>query len=103
MIKELKPRIKELLESNSVYRDSDLSLMARIWYDDIERITYGSVDQVTAVKFLDMLRNGDLTKSESVTRCRRKIQQKEPALRDDTVYKGRIEKAREMRAEKQYY
>ena len=50
-----------------------------------------------------MLRNGDLTKSESVTRCRRKIQQKEPALRDDTVYKGRIEKAREMRAEKQYY
>ena len=36
MIKELKPRIKELLESNSVYRDSDLSLMARIWYEDFD-------------------------------------------------------------------
>jgi len=101
--KHLDMRVRRLLSEDKKYQISDLALVARIWYDDIEKITYGSIHDVTAVKLLDMLRNGDLTKSESVTRCRRKIQQKVPSLRDENVYKGRVEKAREMRSAKQYY
>jgi ribosomal protein S30 len=101
--KHLDMRVKRLLNEDKKYQTSDLALVARIWFDDIEKITYGSIHEVTAIKLLDMLRNGDLTKSESITRCRRKIQEKEPSLRDTNVYKGRVEKAREMRASKQYY
>ena len=50
-----------------------------------------------------MLRNGELTKSESVTRCRRKLQAQYPELRDDKVYKGRKTKAKEMRLKGQWY
>jgi len=101
--KHLDLRVKRLLSEDKKYQTSDLDLIARIWYDDIKRITYGSVNEMTAITFLDLLRKGSLTKSESVTRCRRKLQQKNPSLRDDTVYKGRVEKAREMRSSRQYY
>ena len=50
-----------------------------------------------------MLRKGELTKSESVTRCRRKLQAKHPELRDDKVYKGRKDKEHVMRSKSQFY
>ena len=104
--KYLEMRVKRLLADPDVghnYRKSDLRLMARIWFDDINRIHYGGINRLTAIEFLDMLRNGDLTKSESVTRCRRKLQAQYVELRDPNVYKGRKDKEKEMREQSQYY
>ena len=80
MIKELKPRIKELLEDNSEYRDSDSALMARIWYDDFKKIELRE-SYKTSLNFLFSLKNGELTNWDSATRCRRKIQEEYVHLR----------------------
>ncbi len=104
--KFLEMRVKRLLANKEVgkkYQRSDLALMARIWFDDINRIYYGGINQITGLKVLDMLRNGELTKSESVTRCRRKLQAMYPELRDDEVYKGRKDKEKKMREKSQFY
>mgnify|MGYP003627044836 CR=1 FL=1 len=105
--KHLEERVKRLLsplqEGHKKYQQSDLVLMSRIWFDDLRRLCHDSVNQVSALDFLDMLRNGKLTKSESVTRCRRKLQAKHPELRDDKVYKGRQNQAKKMREQSQYY
>ena len=99
----LEQRVRTLLSLNNRYQKSDLALMSRIWYDDLRRIFYGDISSVSAMKFLDMLRKGELTKSESVTRCRRKLQAKHPELRDDKVYKGRKDKEHIMRSKSQFY
>ena len=91
MIKELKPRIKELLESNSVYRDSDLSLMARIWYEDFDKL----LNDKHYTRFLTALKNGLLTNWDSATRCRRKMQEEYPHLRGKN-YVNRQEKLTEV-------
>tara|TARA_Y100000593_G_C4113540_1_gene239122 strand:+ start:241 stop:555 length:315 start_codon:yes stop_codon:yes gene_type:complete len=101
--KHLEQRVKRLLSEDVKYQKSDLALISRIWYDDLNKIFYDRIDNVTAIKFLDLLRNGDLTRSESVTRCRRKLQQKYPHLRDDAVYKGRKDKEVKMRKTSQWY
>ena len=103
LTKHLEQRVKRLLSDDKKYQKSDLALMSRIWYDDLNRIFYDSIEDVSAIKFLDLLRSGDLTKSESVIRCRRKLQQKYPHLRDDTVYKGRKDKEVKMRKTAQWY
>ena len=101
--KLLEQRVRTLLGKDKKYQKSDLALMSRIWFDDLRRNHYGSVNNISAMKFLDMLRNGELTKSESVTRCRRKLQAKHPELRDERVYKGRKDKEHIMRSESQFY
>ena len=101
--KKLEQRVKSLLAEDKKYQTSDLVLMSRIWFDDINRIYYNNIDDVSVVRFLMLLRDGALTKSESVTRCRRKLQQKYPELRDEKVYKGRKDKEKEMRESSQYY
>ena len=86
MIKELKNRIRTLLESNKKYRSSDYALMARIWFDDIGI----SINQTSAIDLLCMIRDGEVTKWESAVRCRRKIQELHPHLRPvNNVYNAR--------------
>ena len=99
----LKHRVRNLLASDKKYQKSDLALVARIWYDDIQAIKYGDIENTSAIAVLDMLRNGDLTKSESITRCRRELQSEHPELRDETVYKGRKDKEQSMRSKSQFY
>ena len=89
----MKNRVKRLLASDIKYRKSDYALMTRIWYDDLKAIHYGSIEKITAVGFLNHLKNGDLSKWETVTRIRRKLQQQFKALRDENTYKGRKEEA----------
>ena len=105
--KYLEERVRKLLspmeENHKAYQTSDLKLMARVWYDDLNRIHYNDIESISAIKFLAMLRDGELTKSESVTRCSRKLQAKYPELRDDKVYKGRHKQEKVMREKSQYY
>ena len=99
----LESRIKKLLVSNEKYKKSDLDLMARLWYDDLTTIGYGTVESYSAVNFLNLLREGRLTSWESASRCRRKLQQKFPQLRDENTYKGRKKKESVMRNTRQFY
>lgn len=99
----LESRIKKLLASDKKYQKSDLDLMARVWYDDLMMINYGIPDKCSAVHFLNLLRDGKLTSWDSATRCRRKLQQKFPELRDEKTHKGRKNMETVMRESKQFY
>ena len=85
----MRNRVKRLLASDDKYKKSDYSLMARIWWDDLKVLHYGNATEVTAIEFLEHLVDGDLTKWETATRIRRKLQSKFKQLRDEETYKGR--------------
>ena len=91
----MRNRVKRLLASDDKYKKSDCSLMARIWWDDLKVLHYGTATEVTAIELLEHLVNGDLTKWETATRIRRKLQAKFKQLRDEETYKGR--KAEEIK------
>jgi hypothetical protein len=93
----MRNRVKKLLAEDDKYKKSDYSLMARIWYDDLKVIHYDQIEDITAVDFLNHLVNGDLTKWETATRIRRKLQSKFKELRDEETYKGRKEEERKWK------
>lgn len=96
MAKLMQQRIKKLLVSDMKYRISDTNLMARIWYDDL--IAQGKlISEMTAVDLLIQLKEDNLTNWETATRVRRKLQAKHKELRNEDVYKGRIEEADKWR------
>jgi len=101
--KILEGRIKSLLASNIKYQMSDLALMSRLWFDDINLHEYGNVNSLSAINVLHMIKEGKLTSWDSATRCRRKLQSKFPELRNELTYKGRKNKEMIMRENKQYY
>jgi len=101
--KLLEGRIKSLLASDLKYRKSDLDLMTRVWYDDLKAIGYGDVDSFSAIDLLKLLKDSRLTKWDSATRCRRKLQSLYPTLRDSATYKGRKDKEFEMRSTHEFY
>lgn len=96
MAKLMQQRIKKLLSEDMKYRISDTNLMARIWYDDL--IAQGKlISEMTAVDLLIQMKEGNLTNWETATRVRRKLQAKHKELREEGVYKGRIEEADKWR------
>ena len=101
--KELEFRVKGLL-AEPEYRKSDVALMCRIWYEDILKIKYApSLDNISATEVLQLIKDQSLTSWDSVTRCRRKLQEKFPELRDAEVWEKRHGRAKEMKATKVYY
>ena len=101
--KYLEARVKRLLAEDIKYQRSDLALISRIWFEDLKRIKYDNVNGTGAIEFLHLLRDGALTKSESVTRCRRKLQAQYPELRDEAVYKGRKTVEKQMKDTRSYW
>ena len=94
----MRNRVKKLLAENVKYQKSDLTLMARIWFDDLKAIHYGGdIEDVSAIHFLNYLVDGHLTQWESATRVRRKLQSKHKELRDEDTYKGRKEEETKWR------
>ena len=63
-----------------VLRDSDEKLMANIWS---KYIVIDSVKFLNATDILTMLGRGDLPSYESISRCRRKLQEENPNLRGE--------------------
>tara|TARA_R110002012_G_scaffold78822_2_gene200714 strand:+ start:5243 stop:5581 length:339 start_codon:yes stop_codon:yes gene_type:complete len=94
----MRNRVKKLLGENVKYQKSDLSLMARLWWDDLKAIHYdGDLEDVSAINLLNYLVDGHLTNWESATRIRRKLQAKHKELRDEDTYKGRKEEETKWR------
>jgi len=72
MIKELKTRIRIMLESVPDCKDNDNLLVSMIWQEDMENRTINSYEE-TISTFFDLLANGSLTNFESIRRCRQHL------------------------------
>ena len=84
-LKNVQGIVLNCLEDNEVLRDNDNKLVANIWYKHIKRTR-----DVTAMNALDLLvalGNNELPSWESITRCRRKIQEKRTDLRGNNYDK----------------
>ena len=74
------PSVKAMLQENPRLRDSDERLMANMWYKSIGE---DEIMNLTAINLLQKLSDGDLPSYESISRCRRKIQEEVPELRGE--------------------
>jgi|TARA_R100001594_G_scaffold138170_1_gene181666 hypothetical protein len=79
--------IKLFLTNYKVLRDSDERLMANIWAKFLGR---EEIKILTATDILHLLAKGDLPSYESISRCRRKLQQEFPRLRGDKWEKRQL-------------
>jgi hypothetical protein len=85
--------VKKLLTKYPSLRDNDDKLMANIWCNRIDNL-----DNETATNVLIMLAKRKLPSYESISRCRRKIQEKNPHLRGEK-WNERHGRAKEIRRE----
>ena len=81
MIKNLEHIIEGLLKRNPNCRDSDRALIAGVWGKELGG--EGKAKTFTALHLLIRLANEKLTNPESITRCRRKLQEQDPRLRGE--------------------
>ena len=75
-MKKILNKVVNLLTKHPSLRDSDERLIANIWHSHIK-----NVEDVDAVTLLTRFAKGKLPSYESISRCRRKIQQEKPELR----------------------
>tara|TARA_Y100000593_G_C4036612_1_gene203100 strand:+ start:196 stop:495 length:300 start_codon:yes stop_codon:yes gene_type:complete len=71
--------VEIMLMQHKRLRDNDDMLMANIWYHHIGP----SIKEMTAMKLLEWVANKNVPSYESVSRARRKLQEKDPSLRGD--------------------
>ena len=88
--------VHSLLVNYPVLRDSDERLTANIWSKTI--LPPHNLDNISAKGLLTKLSEGKLPSYESISRCRRKLQELYPNLRGDKWYK-RQERAKNIRKE----
>ena len=75
--------ITSLLTSFPVYRDNDNMLIAKIWRNTLKENNIVP-SKITGLKLLNIIATGKLPSSESIRRCRQKIQQHNKLLRGNT-------------------
>lgn len=88
-------RILSILKERPDLRDSDSRLITYVWY--VESGWFGhDVKTMSAFEFLNLLRTDKLTSSESIRRCRQKVQEQNADTRGQK-YKERHKKELEVR------
>tara|TARA_R100001530_G_scaffold131881_1_gene103825 strand:+ start:114 stop:422 length:309 start_codon:yes stop_codon:yes gene_type:complete len=75
-MKNMLNKVISLLTAYPSLRDSDERLAANIWHRHIK-----NVDEIDAITLLSRFAEGKLPSYESISRCRRKIQEEKPELR----------------------
>ena len=70
--------VEKFLTEYPILRDDDEKLMANIWNSHI-----GNLEDVDGKEVLSMLANHKLPSYESISRCRRKLQEECPNLRGE--------------------
>ena len=90
--RNIEPIVREVLIFNELARGDNFILYAEVLrhFASIDRLTFEEV-------CLHHVQLG-IPSLETITRCRRKIQEKEPDLRDPEAEKARLEKEAEMYA-----
>tara|TARA_Y100001938_G_scaffold63121_1_gene87806 strand:+ start:216 stop:548 length:333 start_codon:yes stop_codon:yes gene_type:complete len=71
-----------LLKSSPIYRDDDNKLIARIWHETL-KINNIDTEDITALKFLEILGTNGLPSAESIRRSRQKVQEHNKSLRGE--------------------
>ena len=89
--KSLQSIVRGVLTDSPKSRDCDRLLCATVWWKQMDRTS--SSDE----GFLSMYVNKQLTTADSITRCRRKLQEEDKTLRGDKWYerKGRAEEVKQ--------
>ena len=91
--------VENLLENNPDLRDSDLRLVANIWWLTLTSTLKHKFQgyELDAFKILlDLYASGDLPNEQSIRRLRRKLQEEKPELRGK-VYELRHKKEADYR------
>ena len=90
--KSLQSIVRGVLMGSPDSRDSDRLLCAEVWWKQMDR--QSSTDE----GFLNMYVKGDLTTADSITRCRRKLQEEDKTLRGNKWYE-RHDRSEEVKQE----
>lgn len=77
-IKQMKAKVKLLLEEMPHLRDSDERLVCNIWFNQIGK---EKLYAMTAMDLLATIAEGKLESTESILRARRKVQEENETLR----------------------
>tara|TARA_R100001480_G_scaffold25499_1_gene35835 strand:- start:60 stop:362 length:303 start_codon:yes stop_codon:yes gene_type:complete len=87
--KSLQSIVRGVLTDSPDSRDCDRFLCTEVWWNQM--------GQHNLEGFLDMYVKGELTTADSITRCRRKLQEEDKTLRGDKWYKrkGRAEEVKQ--------
>ena len=89
----LATEIQHALQKHPVLRDNDNRLIANIWFKKIS-----SIDELSGKDLLMWIAKGKLPSFESISRCRRKIQQEDKSLRGE-LWDKRHQVASDIRKE----
>jgi polysaccharide pyruvyl transferase WcaK-like protein len=87
--------VETYLNKYPLLRDNDEKLMANIWW---KHVSFNIGENASGKALLSMLAEGKLPSYESISRCRRKIQEKKPHLRGEK-WNERHGRAKEIRRE----
>jgi len=104
--------VETYLNKYPLLRDNDEKLMANIWWEHVsfnigenasgkallKHISFNIGENASGKALLSMLAEGKLPSYESISRCRRKIQEKNPHLRGEK-WNERHGRAKEIRRE----
>ena len=88
--KNLQETVESTLENDVKSRDSDMRLIALIWHKEL------GVLRDKCMPLLELMAYNKVTNFESISRCRRKLQELHPDLRGDK-YNARHDKQQEMK------
>ena len=86
--------VKDLITKHPHLRDNDNKLLANVWYQSVTPLQEEWLD------FLALIANGELPSSESIRRCRQKLQELNPELRGelwDRRHKMQIQVKQELK------
>jgi len=83
--KKIRDEVANLLDRLPKTRDSDDYLVAMYWYEECQAKSINLT--FSALKLLEGISKGRLTSFESITRCRRKIQEENVNLRGSNYSK----------------
>jgi len=87
--KQIHEIVEKLLENDKKSRDNDAYLVAHIWWNQTPNIK-------TKGDFLELMAMGRIASYESISRCRRKLQELHPELRGEK-YEARHQKQKEVK------
>ena len=88
--KKIQDIVEKSLQDDERARDNDMRLTALIWHKEL------GILRDKCMPLLELMAYNKVTNFESISRCRRKLQELHPDLRGDK-YKARHDKQQEMK------
>jgi len=76
----LQKRIKHLLQSDEILKDSDFKLIAQVWYQDLQKMGL-EPKSISGYQLLEIISHHKLSNPHSIIRHRRRVQVENAELR----------------------